>query len=156
MHYNDIIISPVITEKAANVSSDGKTYVFKCNKDANKFQIKNAIEEARQIDLVADMLGNELGMRVTKFTSEEDAEDVALVQGIIDLVYEGDDGWVVVDYKTDRYSEKEAKTKEERADLARSKHAFQLDSYSAAYEAAGRKVSKKYLYLVRYGEFVEV
>ena len=41
MHYNDIIISPVITEKAANVSSDGKTYVFKCNKDANKFQIKN-------------------------------------------------------------------------------------------------------------------
>lgn len=88
--------------------------------------------------------------------SEEDAEDVALVQGIIDLVYEGDDGWVVVDYKTDRYSEKEAKTKEERADLARSKHAFQLDSYSAAYEAAGRKVLKKYLYLVRYGEFVEV
>ena len=46
MHYNDIIISPVITEKAANVSSNGKTYVFKCNKDANKFQIKNAIEEA--------------------------------------------------------------------------------------------------------------
>ena len=46
MHYNDIIISPVITEKAANVSSECKTYVFKFNKDANKFQTKNAIEEA--------------------------------------------------------------------------------------------------------------
>ena len=88
--------------------------------------------------------------------AEETAEDVALVQGIIDLVYEGADGWVVVDYKTDRYSEKDAKSKEERAGLARSKHAFQLDSYAAAYEAAGRKVSRKYLYLVRYGEFVEV
>lgn len=33
------------------------------------------IDEARQIDLVADMLGNELGMRISKFTSEEDAEE---------------------------------------------------------------------------------
>ena len=79
---------------------------------------------------------------------EESSDDVALVQGIIDHVYETSDGWVVVDYKTDRYSEKDAKTKEERAELAKSKHAFQLDSYAAAYEAAGRKVSKKYLYLV--------
>ena len=88
--------------------------------------------------------------------AEEKGDDVALVQGIIDLVYEASDGRVVVDYKTDRYSEKEANNKDERALLARSKHAFQLDSYAAAYEASGRKVSKKYLYLVRYGEFVEV
>lgn len=33
------------------------------------------IEEARQIDIVLDMLGNELGMRVSKFTSEEDADE---------------------------------------------------------------------------------
>lgn len=33
------------------------------------------IEEARQIDIVADMLGNELGMRVSKFTAEEDMEE---------------------------------------------------------------------------------
>lgn len=82
--------------------------------------------------------------------------DVALVQGIIDLVYEADDGWVIVDYKTDRYSEHEAPGTVERASLAKEKHAFQLDSYAAAFEAAGRKVVKKYLYLVRYGEFVEV
>lgn len=85
----------------------------------------------------------------------ENGTDVALVQGIIDLVYESDDGWVIVDYKTDRFSEKEAPGADERAVLAKEKHAFQLDSYSAAFEAAGRKVTKKYLYLVRYGEFVE-
>lgn len=46
MHYGDIIISPVITEKTSVVTSDGKTYVFKVNKDANKFQIKDAVEKA--------------------------------------------------------------------------------------------------------------
>lgn len=33
------------------------------------------IEDIRQIDLVADMLGNEFGMRISKFTSEEDAAE---------------------------------------------------------------------------------
>ena len=46
MHFGDIIIAPVITEKSSVVSSDGKTYVFKCNKNANKFQIKDAVEKA--------------------------------------------------------------------------------------------------------------
>ena len=36
---------------------------------------KPPIEEARQIDIVSDMLGNELNMRVTKFTSEETASE---------------------------------------------------------------------------------
>ena len=36
---------------------------------------KPPVEEARQIDIVADLLGNELGMRISKFTSEEDAEE---------------------------------------------------------------------------------
>ncbi|MCR4776782.1 MAG: UvrD-helicase domain-containing protein [Saccharofermentans sp.] len=87
---------------------------------------------------------------------EEAGTDVALVQGIIDLVYEGGSGWVIVDYKTDRFSENEAPGKDERAALAKEKHAFQLNSYAAAFEAAGRKVTGRYLYLVRYGEFVEV
>lgn len=46
MHYGDIIIAPVITEKSSAVSSNGKTYVFKVNKNANKFQITDAIEKA--------------------------------------------------------------------------------------------------------------
>lgn len=36
---------------------------------------KPAIDEARQIDVVAGMLGNDLNMRVTKFTSEEGADE---------------------------------------------------------------------------------
>ena len=41
----DIIYSPVITEKT-NAMSNGKVYVFKVAKEANKIQIKQAIEEA--------------------------------------------------------------------------------------------------------------
>lgn len=52
MHYSDIIIAPVITEKSSVVSSNGKTYVFKVNKHANKFQIKDAIEKAFGVKVV--------------------------------------------------------------------------------------------------------
>lgn len=40
----DVIIAPVITEKSAQLASDGKTYVFKVAKSANKIEIKTEIE----------------------------------------------------------------------------------------------------------------
>ena len=79
--------------------------------------------------------------------------DSALVQGIIDLIYKTSEGYTILDYKTDRLS---GKSPEERAKEARERHAFQLNSYAAACEEDGVKVAHKLLYLVRYGEFVEV
>ena len=43
--YRDIILAPVITEKASNVAANGDRIVFKVRKDANKTQIKQAIEK---------------------------------------------------------------------------------------------------------------
>ena len=43
--------------------------------DVDYQEDKPPIDEARQIDIVAGMLGNDLRMRVTKFTSEENAEE---------------------------------------------------------------------------------
>ena len=45
------------------------------------------IDDIRQIDLVADLLGNELGMRISKFTSEEDAAERERIKADFD---EGD------------------------------------------------------------------
>ncbi len=42
---SEIIIAPVITEKSQALASNGKTFVFKVRKDANKTQIKKAIED---------------------------------------------------------------------------------------------------------------
>ena len=42
----DIILAPVVTEKTAGIPADGNKVVFKVAKDANKVQIKQAVEEA--------------------------------------------------------------------------------------------------------------
>lgn len=49
----DIIIAPVITEKSAKIAEDGKTYVFKVQKDANKTQIADAIELAFNVKVAS-------------------------------------------------------------------------------------------------------
>ena len=79
--------------------------------------------------------------------------DSVLVQGIIDLLYITEAGYTILDYKTDRLS---GTGPEERAKEALERHAFQLNSYAAACEEEGLTVAHKLLYLVRYGEFVEV
>ena len=47
----DIIIAPVITEKSQIAISSNNVYTFKVSKDANKTQIKQAIEEAFGVNL---------------------------------------------------------------------------------------------------------
>lgn len=42
----DIILAPVVTEKTAGITADGNKVVFKVAKDANKIQIRQAVEEA--------------------------------------------------------------------------------------------------------------
>ena len=49
--YTDIIIAPVITEKAA-IQAEANIYTFKVAKDANKIEIKKAIEEAFGVHVV--------------------------------------------------------------------------------------------------------
>ena len=49
--YTDIIIAPVITEKSA-VQAEGNVYTFKVASNANKIQIKKAIEAAYGVKVV--------------------------------------------------------------------------------------------------------
>ncbi len=48
----DIIIAPVLSEKADNIKATGNTYVFKVKKSANKIQIAEAIEEAFNVKVI--------------------------------------------------------------------------------------------------------
>ena len=47
-HYSDIIIAPVITEKSM-ANRQNNVYTFKVVKDANKTEIKRAVEEAFKV-----------------------------------------------------------------------------------------------------------
>ena len=42
--YRDVILAPITTEKTTNIMSEGNRIVFKVKKDANKTQIKQAVE----------------------------------------------------------------------------------------------------------------
>ncbi len=43
--YKNVIEAPIITEKSANISADGTKLVLKVAKNANKVQIRQAVEK---------------------------------------------------------------------------------------------------------------
>lgn len=67
-----------LKEVIENYRNDNQLLVY-CGattlRDIDYKEGKPPIEEARQIDIVTDLLGNDLGMRVTKFTSEEKSDE---------------------------------------------------------------------------------
>ncbi len=44
MNYRDIIKAPIVTEKSASLAQNANTYTFSVDTNANKTQIKQAIE----------------------------------------------------------------------------------------------------------------
>ena len=72
-------------------------------------------------------------------------EGDVLVQGIIDLLFQEEDGWVLLDYKTNR-----VRAENEAALVAHYRR--QLELYARAWsEIAGEKVKEKHLYFLRAG-----
>ena len=49
----DVIISPIITEKSASLAENELIYTFQVAKDANKIEIKNAIETIYSVKVKA-------------------------------------------------------------------------------------------------------
>ena len=71
-----------------------------------------------------------------------------MIQGVIDCLFEEDDGIVVVDYKTDSSKDEEA---------LRVEYAPQLILYKAALEAVyGKKVKEAVIYSFRLGKEVRI
>lgn len=82
-----------------------------------------------------------IGMPMSEINHEMDYQEMVLVQGIIDLYFEEDDGLVLVDYKTDRAK---GKSGEERlVHLYRE----QLSYYKKTLEQlTGKRVKESYIY----------
>ena len=79
-----------------------------------------------------------LGVDAKELYKEEEDGEIILVQGIIDVYFEEDDGLVVLDYKTDK-----VKTSQELAE----KYHAQLDYYGKALEQmTQKKVKEKIIY----------
>ena len=78
---SDIIYSPVITEKSSTLAQDGKTYVFKVSKKANKIEIKQAIEEAFNVKVasVNTLNTKPKDKRVGKYTGQRKTYKKAII-----------------------------------------------------------------------------
>ncbi|MGB4503735.1 MAG: 50S ribosomal protein L23 [Syntrophaceticus sp.] len=50
---HDIIIRPLVTEKAVNLAQEHNKYTFYVDRRANKIEIKNAIEELFNVKVMA-------------------------------------------------------------------------------------------------------
>lgn len=48
----DIIIAPIISENTMSQMQEDNTYTFKVAKNANKIEIRNAVEEIFSVDVV--------------------------------------------------------------------------------------------------------
>ena len=79
-NYLDIIIAPVITEKAANMEAERK-YAFKVSTKANKTEIKQAIEKKFNVKVVAVNIVNShpKKKRVGKYTGMTNKYKKAIV-----------------------------------------------------------------------------
>jgi len=83
------------------------------------------------------------------YAEAQDAEDKIFLQGIIDVLFEEDDGgYVLLDYKTDRKIS---------AAAARARYQFQIDLYGEAVETIlGRPVKERWLFLLDTGQEVKM
>lgn len=98
---------------------------------------------------VANAMNNGSVRREQPFVFEYEGQ---LIQGIIDLYFEEDGEFVLVDYKTDRVMKGEAGEKE----LVR-RYAIQLDYYAKALtQLTGKKVKEKIIYSFALGKGLSV
>lgn len=83
-----------------------------------------------------------------KLVKNSDNNTKVIVQGVIDLVIENDDGAILIDYKTNKVSSPKTLVDE---------YAMQLKIYAHAFElATGIKITKKYLYSFYMHKLIEV
>ena len=62
-----ILIKPILTEKATSTNEVGK-FSFIVNKNANKIQVKKAIEKTYSVNVLSVNTINVLGKSISKFT----------------------------------------------------------------------------------------
>ncbi|MBU1220594.1 50S ribosomal protein L23 [Myxococcota bacterium] len=62
----DIIIRPIMTEKAVNLQDTERKYVFEVAADANKIQVREAIEKLFNVSVQAVNIQNVMGKYVVR------------------------------------------------------------------------------------------
>lgn len=62
-HYSEVILAPLVTEKGTLVGELGNQFLFKVAPDANKIEIKKAVEDFFKVKVVRVHTVNLLGKK---------------------------------------------------------------------------------------------
>ena len=73
MNEYDIVVRPIITEKSSLLKDAGNQYVFEVQRDANKIEIRKAVEKLFKVKVVSVHVSNNEGKkkRVGRFTGKK-------------------------------------------------------------------------------------
>ncbi len=92
-----------------------------------------------------------MGMKANEINSKMKSEELVLIQGVIDVYFEEDNQWVLLDYKTDVVNESEG----EKTLINR--YSVQLDYYQKALEQlTGINVKERIIYSFYLGKVIKV
>lgn len=82
MNEYDIVVRPIITEKSSLLKEAGNQYVFEVQRDANKIEIRKAVEKLFKVKVVSVHISNIEGKkkRVGRFTGKKPDWKKAIVK----------------------------------------------------------------------------
>ena len=82
MNEYDIVVRPIITEKSSLLKDAGNQYVFQVQRDANKIEIRKAVEKLFKVKVVSVHVANNEGKkkRVGRFTGKKPDWKKAIVK----------------------------------------------------------------------------
>jgi large subunit ribosomal protein L23 len=82
MNEYDIVVRPIITEKSSLLKDTGNQYVFEVQRDANKIEIKKAVEKLFKVKVVSVRISNIEGKkkRVGRFAGKKPDWKKAIVK----------------------------------------------------------------------------
>ncbi|WP_407271660.1 helicase-exonuclease AddAB subunit AddA [Radiobacillus sp. PE A8.2] len=125
----------------------------------------SAIERFFATPIAEEIINAEEIHREVPFSFVLDAKDVynvwqdgtnegVLIQGVVDCLIKDDDGWILVDYKTDTIADT---VTPESAKKLKERYQVQLDLYSKALEGIWKQpIKQKYLYFFDQALLIEV
>ncbi len=141
---DEMVKNGLISQKQREVLSPEKLYGFFAHPLGRR--MKNAKEVQREFDFYMEIPASEVAGNLP----EEDQKEPVLLQGIADCFFYEEDGVVLVDYKTDRIGEEQAKA---RAEVYRT----QMECYERGLnKILPYPIKEKYLYFLHPSVAVQI
>ncbi|WP_182200068.1 helicase-exonuclease AddAB subunit AddA [Paraliobacillus salinarum] len=142
----EMVTKEILTQNQADaIDANAIAAFFKTDIAANMLQMKNE-EIYREVPFSLTLSAKEV---YPNWSSDE--EERVFIQGVIDLIVPASDGWILIDYKTDRIQEGT-----EESHLAE-RYRIQLNLYAKALEEIWKQpVVKKYLYFFSTSKLIEI